>query len=214
MRRPIAAVLVVVVMGGVVLPARGGLISGTIEGASRLTPTGPPGVFLQSFIGTGADTVLGAFTAGSLSIIDFSDPPEIFITNGSFLETFAQGILSGSSSGKGIASGAGTATVTIDIVFTGGTGAFAGATGKATLTGTLTRTSPTTQTISGTYEGTLSVIPEPSTLALLAPGAALGAMGAAYRRRKRARRGTGEPDADPSPVRPDPDDPRLGKPRP
>src|SRR4051812_7059156 len=101
MRRPITATLaVLVVTGGLVAPARGGMVSGTLTGDSTLTPTGTPGVFVQVLIGEGTDTTFGLFAHDSQSTIDFSSPPDIVISGGTFLETFAQGTLFGTSSGN------------------------------------------------------------------------------------------------------------------
>jgi hypothetical protein len=160
----------VVALGGLVVPVQADVITGTFEGDSTLTPTGTPGVFLQNFTGNGDDTTFGLFTPSSNSTIDFSNPPDILISNGTLSETFTDGTLEGTSSGSGIASGHGTATFTIDFVITGGTGNFAGDTGEATLTGTITQTSPTTESISGSYTGSLTPVPEPSTLVLLTTG--------------------------------------------
>jgi hypothetical protein len=172
----------------VVLPEKTRIsISGTISGDSSLTPAGPAGVFVQSFKGNGDDTIMGAFTSISQSLIDFSKPPAIVISNGAFFETFSGGALFGTSSGSGTANGNGTASVTIDFIFTGGTGLFAGATGEATVTGTITSTSSTTESITGSYVGTLSVVPEPTTLALFVPAIAVGAVTAVCRRRREAR---------------------------
>jgi hypothetical protein len=186
------ALVALVATGGLVLPVQGGSISGTISGDSTLTPTGTPGVYVQNFTGDGDDTTDGAFTPASQSTIDFSKPPAIVISNGMFSEAFAQGTLFGTSSGSGTAHGNGTATVTIDFIFTGGTGHFAGATGEATFTGTITSTSPTTESITGSYVGTLSVVPEPSTLALLVPAMAVGAGGAVCRRLRQTKGHRGE----------------------
>jgi hypothetical protein len=188
MRLLITTTLVaLVVMGGHVASVRGDLIVGTISGDSVLTPTGTPGVFVQSLMGEGMDTTFGSFAHESQSTIDFSLPPDILISNGTLVETFAQGTLLGISSGRGTASGVGTATVTLDIVFTGGTGLFAGATGMATLTGTLTRTSPTTQSITdGSYTGSLTIVPEPNSLALLVSGGAVLAAVVVRGRRREA----------------------------
>ena len=181
---PITTTLVaLVVMGGLVVPVQGGLISGTLSGDSTLTPTGTPGVFVQNLTGDGDDTVFGSFTPQSQSTIDFSHPPTILISAGTFLETFSQGTLFGTSSGSGTASGHGTAAVTVDFVFTGGTGLFTGATGEATFTGTITTTSSTTESITGSYVGSLTIVPEPSTLALLAPTITVGAVVVIRRRR-------------------------------
>jgi hypothetical protein len=176
MRRLITATLLALLaLGGLAAPAQAGRISGELEGDSVFTPISP-GVFLQNFSGDGDDTIYGPFTPVSQSTVDFSNPPNILISNGTFTETFPHGTLSGTSSGSGTASGQGTATVTLDLVFTGGTGIFVGATGEATFTGTLDRTSPTTASISGTYVGTLSGVPEPSTLILLAHALVVGAV--------------------------------------
>jgi hypothetical protein len=65
------------------------------------------------------------------------------------------------------------ATATVDLVITGGTGIFAGATGDVTATETVTQTSPTTALISGSYSGSIANIPEPETLALFLPAVIL-----------------------------------------
>jgi hypothetical protein len=143
---------------------------------------GAPGVFTQNYTGDGNDTTFGSFTVQSTSTVDFSHPPNVVISDGMFTETFSAGILFGTSSGEGTASGVGTATFTADVVFTGGTGLFAGATGGATGLQMLMTTGPTTVSGSGTYVGTLSLVPEPSSLALLAPAALF----VFYRRRRRA----------------------------
>jgi hypothetical protein len=160
------ALVALAAIAGLVVPVQGGSISGTISGDSSLTPAAPAGAFVQSFKGNGDDTILGAFTSISQSLIDFSKSPAIVISSGAFFEVFSGGTLFGTSSGSGTANGNGTARVTIDFVFTGGTGLFAGATGEATLTGTITSTSSATESITGSYVGTLSVGPEPTTLAV------------------------------------------------
>ncbi len=166
------SLVALVVLVGIVMPVRAGTLSGTFDGSSTLTPTGTPGVYSQSFTGDGDDTTCGALTPNSQSTIDFSHPPNITISDGTFTETFAQGTLLGTGSGTGTASGQGTATFTLDYVITGGTGFFAGATGEITLTGAITQTGPTTESISnGSYVGSFTT-PEPSSLALIALGAA------------------------------------------
>jgi hypothetical protein len=182
MIRSVAATLTaLVVMGGLDLPVHAGPISGTLSGDSTLTPTGTPGVFVQNYTGDGDDTTYGSFTVSTHSIVDFSQPPDINILHGSFLESFSQGTLFGTSSGSGTASGMGTATFMADLVITGGTGIFAGATGDATATGTLTSTGPTTESSTAFYTGSLATIPEPGSLALLVPAAVV-----LFRRRRRA----------------------------
>ena len=160
-------------------------ISGTFDGDSTLTPTATPGVYAQSFSGDGEDTTYGSFIPTSQSTVDFSNPPAIIISDGMFLETFSQGTLFGDSSGSGTANGHGTATVTLDFIFKGGTGLFAGDTGEVTVTETITRTNATTVSISnGSYAGTLiTPTPLPAALPLFATG--LGAIGLFGWRRKR-----------------------------
>jgi len=159
-----------VALVGLAMPGRANSITGTFSGTATLTPSGSPGVFVQNFTGNGDDTTFGLFTASSTSTVDFSAPPSIVISSGTLSEIFAGGTLMGTSSGDGTASGLGTATFTIDLVITGGTGAFAGDTGDVNLTGTITQTSPTTESISGSYTGSIAAVPEPSTLVLLAAG--------------------------------------------
>ncbi len=185
MRSPITTTLVaVVIMVGLVFPVQGELISGTLSGDSTLTPTGTPGVYVQNFTGDGDDTTYGSFSPQSQSTIDFSKPPSILISNGSLSLTFSQGTWVGTTSGSGTGNGNGTATFTVDFVITGGTGLFAGATGEATITGTITSTSSTTESITGSYAGSLTLVPEPSTLVLLAPALAVGAIVVARGRRR------------------------------
>jgi hypothetical protein len=171
----------IVAMGGLVVPVQAGVITGTFDGDSTLTPTDMPGVFTQNFIGDGNDTTFGFFTPSSLSTIDFSNPPNILISHANLLETFSNWTLLGTGSGRGTASGHGTATFMVEFMFTGGTGSFAGATGGAILTGTITQTSPTTESISGSYSGSLTSVPEPSTLALIGTGL----VGTGFRRRRK-----------------------------
>jgi hypothetical protein len=162
-----------------------GSISGTYSGDATLTPTGTPGVFVQNFTGEGDDTTFGSFIAQSTATVDFSKPPDITLSGGMFLETFSQGTLFGICSASGTASGHGTATFTVDYIFTGRTGLFAGDTGEATLTAMVTSTSPTGESATGFYAG--SLVPEPSTLALLAPDVAVGAVVVVRGRRVAAR---------------------------
>jgi hypothetical protein len=102
-------------------------ISRTLSGTSTLTATGTTG--------NGTDTWLGNFSVQTTSTADFSSPPSITISSGTFTETFPGGTLFGTSSGDGTASGHGTAATEIDLVFTGGTGEFESVTGEATFTG-------------------------------------------------------------------------------
>ncbi len=188
MCRPITATLVaVVIMVGLVFPVQGELISGTLSGDSTLTPTSTSGVFVQNFTGDGDDPTYGSFTPKSQSTIDFSNPPNITISGGMLSLTFAQGTWFGTTSGDGTASGLGTATFEVDFVITGGTGLFAGAKGEATIMGTIITTGPTTESITGSYVGSLTLVPEPSTLALFASAVAVGAVVVVRGRRREAK---------------------------
>jgi hypothetical protein len=185
MKAKLLGLIALLVLFGAMPSHASTIINGTFSGNATLTPTGTPGDFVQNFTGSGNDTIFGSFTSASTSTIDFSSPPNILISGGSFTETFGAGKLFGTSSGSGTASGTGTATLTLDFVFTGGTGLFAGATGNAKATGTITQTSPTTESITnGSYTGTLEVVtPLPAALPLFATG--LGALGLLGWRRKR-----------------------------
>ena len=188
MRYLITASLVVLVLVGLAVPGRGEMISisGRLEGDSTLTLTETPGVFVQNFTGDGDDTTFGSFTPGSTSTIDFSHPPAITISSGMLTLSFGKGgTWFGTTEGDGMASGNGTATFTIDFVITGGTGPFTGVTGEATITGMITQTGPTTESITGSYVGSVTV-PEPGSLAVLAPALAVGAVVMLRGRRREA----------------------------
>ena len=139
-----------------------GAISGTVSGNTTITPTNAPNIVIQDFTGDGNDTVLGSFTMQSQSTVNFSNPLDIIISNGMCSQTFSEGTLTGMCYGSGTTTGVGTGTFTTEIVFTGGTGLFAGATGEMTVTGTEMTTGPTTGTITASYVGTLSSVPNPA----------------------------------------------------
>ena len=170
-------VIALLMMAGFAVPVHAStMITGTFNGDATLTPTSTPGISIQNFTGDGDDTTYDSFTPTSQSTVDFSSPPNITISDGTFTETFSQGKLFGTSSGSGTADGNGTATFTLDFVFTGGTGLFAGATGDATATATITATGATTELITGSYIGSLTTAtPLPAALPLFATG--LGALG-------------------------------------
>jgi hypothetical protein len=182
MIRSLAASLIAsVVAAGFAASVHAGPISGMFGGDSTLTLTATPGVFTQAYTGDGTDTTFGAFTVQSDSIIDFSHPPALLIEDGTFTQTFADGMLFGTSSGVGTTSGTGTGTATVDVMFTGGTGLFMDATGEGTILQTIERTGPSTASGSATYTGTLALVPEPGSLALLATAVLVF-----YRRRRRS----------------------------
>jgi hypothetical protein len=185
MTRSIAAPLVALAaLWALAIPVQAGSLSGTFDGVTTLTPTGTPGIFIQNFTGDGTDDTYGAFTPTGMSTVDVSHPPNIKISGGMLSEVFLEGTLFGTTSGTGSGNGMGSAMFTIDFVITGGTGIFTDAKGEATLTGTITQTGPTTGAISnGSYVGSFT-IPEPSSLTLLAPAAALGAIVLVRQRRR------------------------------
>jgi hypothetical protein len=154
-------------------PLQAATLSGSFDGVGTLTPTNMPGIFIQNFIGDGTDTFFGAFTATSMSTVDFTNPPIILITNAMLTQVFAGGSLFGDGSGSGMANGQGSATFTSDFVITGGTGIFEHLHGDVIITGTITQTSPFTEAVDATYSGNL-VTPEPSSLSLILLGATFG----------------------------------------
>jgi len=156
----------VVLVAALVSPLHASHLSGTFDGVGTLTPTGTPGIFIQNFTGDGTDTTFGAFTIVGQSTIDFSNPPNFVMTNGTITLTFSMGMLFGTTSGQGVGNGKGVGTFTGDFLITGGTRRLDGIKGDLELNGMIVRTSPTTETIDASY----SSIPEPATLALLATG--------------------------------------------
>lgn len=167
---------VVVLLAALVVPSHASHLSGTFDGVGTLTPTGTPGIFIQNFTGDGTDTTLGAFTIVGQSTVDFSNPPNFTITNGTITLTFSDGTLFGSSSGEGTGNGKGMGTFRGDFLITAGTGQLDAITGDLVVNGTIFRTSPTTETVTASYQST----PEPSTLMLLGTGL----LGFAMRRRR------------------------------
>lgn len=168
-----ALVLLLASLALLIVPAQAGLLSGVLDGTATLTPTGTPGIFIQNFVGDGTDATYGAFNATSQSMVDFTNPPNIIITNGMLTDMFAGGTFFGTGSGSGKANGQGSATFTANFIITGGTGIFEHQTGEVTIMGTITQTSQTTESIDATYIGNIGT-PEPSSLSLLFLGASVG----------------------------------------
>jgi hypothetical protein len=181
MTRSVAASLIVLLLvGGFAAQVHAGPISGSLSGDGTLTPAGAPDIFNQNYTGDGTDTTFGPFTLETVSTVDLSHLPDIVVSDGMFTQTFSLGTLFGTSSGEGTVNARGTATFTGDAMITGGTGIFEGAIGEIISPQTLIRTGPTTTSGSGTYVGTLSIVPEPSSLAFLASGTLV----LLYRRRR------------------------------
>ena len=121
MIRSLAATLfALVMMGGLAMSAQADSIptSGTVTGNSTLTPTGILGVFGSNFIGSGVDSVSGAFTATNTGITIFSSSTA-FTSSGTFIDVFAGGTVFGTFTENGTVTGATTSTITIDTVTTG-----------------------------------------------------------------------------------------------
>jgi hypothetical protein len=172
-RRPRALLLVLASLALLIVPAQAGLLSGILDGTATLTPTGTAGIYIQNFVGDGTDATYGAFNATSQSMVDFTSPPSIVITNGMLTDVFAGGKFFGTGSGGGTANGQGSATFTVNFIITGGTGIFEHQTGEVTIRGTITQTSQTTESIDATYIGNIGT-PEPSSFSLLFLGASVG----------------------------------------
>ncbi len=175
-----ATLIALAALAGLAAPASATSLAGTLSGDATLTPTGMPGVYVSNFSGEADDVTFGAFTLSGQSTVDFSHAPSVTIESGMFSETFSNGTVFGTDSGDGTASGKGTATVTIDLLVTGGTGAFAGVKGEITATEMITMTGKTTESITGSYTGSVSAVPLPAALPLF--GAAVIGLAAWGRR--------------------------------
>jgi hypothetical protein len=172
MFRSLAVTLIaLMMMGALAMPVQADTtpVSGTLTGTTTLTPTGTLGVFDSSFTGSGVDSVSGPFTTTNMGTITFSSLTA-FTSSGTFMDFLAGGTVFGTFSGSGTLTGVDTSTITVDTV-TGGTGAFAGDTGKITVIGTNTPTD--TPPFSGTYTGFIVTAPEPSSVALMLAGIGL-----------------------------------------
>jgi hypothetical protein len=136
--------------------------------------------------GTGVST-LGSFQVAGSQDSDFTDPLHQIVSNGLFTQDYGGGAtLVGTFSGTATATSATSAEATLLIPFIGGTGALSGViggSGTATVTVEFVSTNPD-QSQNFTYAlslvGSLEVVPEPSSLALLVNG--LVAAAAFFRR--------------------------------
>jgi hypothetical protein len=132
-------------------------------------------VFIQNFMGDGTDTTYGAFDVTSTSTVDFSSPPTITIINEMLQEVFAAGSLFGTGSGSGMATATEPPRSRPTSSLPVGQGYLNVSHGTATIMGTITQTGPLTEVISNaSYTGTLTSVPEPSSIGLLVLGTSLG----------------------------------------
>jgi hypothetical protein len=179
-----------VLLAGIVLPARAGTLSGKFSGVTLLSTLDPTVIASQSFIGGGIDSTYGNFTATAQSTVDSTHPPQILFSGGTLLFNLSQGTgaFQGTYTGSATDNGNGT-SFTIDVSITSGSGVFTGATGTVLITGDLTEVNRLPNTtrfvVAGTYIATFA-IPEPNTLTLLAPAVAGGAIVLLHRRRRKA----------------------------
>jgi len=175
MRSLVVTLAVLVMMAGLTLPTRADttFVSGTLTGNSVNTPTSNPDVFIDSFTGSGVDSLSGAYTTTSTKDLVFTSLTTFDLLSAPFEDVFSGGTVFGTSSGFGFVTPTGaTVSVTFNLI-TGGTGIFAGDTGETTVTGTGMPTGPTTSSFTGDYTGFVRTMPEPSSLALLLAGIGL-----------------------------------------
>jgi hypothetical protein len=125
--------------------------------------------------GTGVST-LGSFQAAGSQDSDFTDPLHQIVSNGLFTQDYGGATLVGTFSGTATATSATSAEATLIIPFIEGTGALSnviGGSGTATVTVEFVSANPD-QSQNFTYAlslvGSLEVVPEPSSLALLVSG--------------------------------------------
>ena len=178
-------------------PAMAGTValSGT---RSNISPGGSPGGRCAPALTIGFAP--GSFTAsGTSNLGDFSytashciaGPPPGSYYDGVFEWTFANGTLSGTHDGTLTLAGPGLFNVVENLVFTGGTGRYLGASGSAIATGTLqfgqfnnVPASFGNVTLSG--EVTAPGVPEPASWAMLITGFGIIGASARHRRPRRA----------------------------
>jgi hypothetical protein len=159
-------------LGAFVLPVQASTIStsDTFSGTATTNPpssTSPNYVATESTTGTGDLSPLGPYTVTTSGTETVYGPSfTSFAVTGTVTDTFAGGTLFGTFTDSGTVSG-GVSTGTLDLVITGGTGAYLGYTGTETETATVT---DATGAFSGTGTGSLTTTPLPSTWMMLLSG--------------------------------------------
>lgn len=163
---------------------------------SNTTPPGVPGGRCAPAItvnfGPGAFAASGTSTLGNFSYVAshcIAAPPPGNYFDGQFTWSFADGTVSGTHSGTLSTLGPGQFTILENLLFTGGTGRFAGATGSVVATGVLSfglfQGAPASfSTVD--FSGTINApgVPEPASWMLLISG--FGLVGSVSRRRRLA----------------------------
>ena len=157
--------------------------SGQWQGSSQIVEVLDPGPPIVRF-------VTAATGAGSFDLVGYSSTDIINMATGvgSGSNVFTAGNgdqLFGSFTVQVVPTAVpGTVDLLGAATFTGGTGLFAGASGQAGFTGTALFTSPSTALASFSYDGTISMVPEPGNWARFAMG--LAALATRWRRLRTA----------------------------
>ena len=159
-----------IALGAFVLPVQASTITTTdiFSGTATTNPpssTSPNYVATETTSGIGDLSPLGSYTVttSGTETVYGSCGFVCFTVTGIVTETFAGGTLFGTFTDSGTVNGS-VSTGTLELVITGGTGAYLGYTGTETETATV---DDSTGAFSGTGTGSLTTTPLPSTWMLL-----------------------------------------------